>query len=103
MTHSDYSNQSENINFISKYPDVFSGSPIKEKENILKYLTSFKPRYATSAFVFDEIERKTIENLYNGGFEDDGYYWEMTDIYHFAKYDMPLSDEFVLKVMKKYG
>lgn len=94
------SNNFKKLKYINKCNNVFCGEEIDDKEEILFYLKSFKPRYATSAFVYDEIKHKTIEGIYDVGYDDGTYYWDGKDIYHLENYNMPLNSEFIKYVLK---
>lgn len=94
-------NNDEKLKYINDSENVFCGEEIEEKKVILNYLKSFKPGYATSAFVYDEIKRKTLEGVYDVGYDDGIYYWDGKDIYHFENYNMPLNNTFIKYVLGK--
>ena len=80
---------------------TFTGRPIKEKVIILKYLRGFKPSWVTSGVVVDRVINQPIKKHYNVGYEYDGFTWNQEHIYHFEKYDMPLKEEFVSKIVEE--
>ena len=101
MTHLEHSDHKEKIKYINESDNVFYGDEVKGKEVILDYLNSFKPSYATSAFVYDEIKRKNLEGVYDVGYSDGVYYWDAKDIYHFKHYNMPLNITFIKYVLER--
>lgn len=86
-----------------EYPSVFdliSDEEIKDKDIILDYLKKGRVTAAAPAIVHDIVsgERINIELL----MMDDGKYaWRSDVIYYFEKYNMCLSDDFVLHVYRK--
>lgn len=79
---------------IYKEHNIYVGTPLDIKKNILGYLTSFKSKQVTSARVIDKVTG-VVRNIVNNSYSDGEYQYSGADIFHFEKYNMPLSDEFV--------
>lgn len=80
---------------IYKDHNVFVGTLIVNKESILIYLTSFKPKWVTSARIIDKGTGMAVMDIVNNSFSVGEYEWSASDIYHFEKYNMPLFAEFI--------
>lgn len=80
---------------IYKDHNVFVGTLIVNKESILIYLTSFKPKWVTSARIIDKGTGMAVMDIVNNPFSVGEYEWSASDIYHFEKYNMPLFAEFI--------
>lgn len=80
---------------IYKKHNIYVGTPLDIKDDILGYLTSFKPKWVTSARIIDKVTGEAVKNIVNNSFSDGEYEWTASDIYHFEKYNMPLSAEFI--------
>ncbi len=90
------------IKYIRKKEDVFNGIEENADKNIiLDFLTSFFPNFATTACVYDNVTKTDVKERIDNGYFDGEYYWDETDIYHFEKYNMPLSDDFIKYVLSK--
>ncbi len=80
---------------IYKEHNIYVGTPLDIKDDILVFLTSFKPKWVTSARVIDKVTGEVVRSIVNNSYSDGEYEWSGADIYHFEKYNMPLSDEFI--------
>ena len=72
---------------------------------IIRFFKSKKPTRYTSVFVYDEIEKKEIDTEdfnYNVCYIYGGFRWHAKDVYHFIKYNMPLTQEFIDYVLEQY-
>lgn len=80
--------------------DYISEKSIKRKKEVLKYLRSGKDDGIRCSTLFDYITQTLLTpsvKLYTDG----EFYWDDEEIYHFEKYNMPLNEEFIKKVLKK--
>lgn len=77
-------------------------SPIYGKGRILEYLRSFPATYAAAMSLKDEITGQTLDSGVSG-YEDEegGWFWDDRMIYHFEKYNMKLSEEFIDYVLSR--
>lgn len=80
---------------IYKKHNIYVGAPLDIKDDILVYLTSFKPKWFTSARIIDKVSGEAVMDIVNNSFSDGEYKWSASDIYHFKKYNMPLCAEFI--------
>lgn len=80
---------------IYKKHNIYVGTSLDIKDDILGYLTSFKSKWITSARIIDKVTGVVVRNIVNNSYSDGEYQCSGADIYHFEKYNMPLSDEFV--------
>ena len=81
---------------IYKKHNIYVGTPLDIKDDILVYLTSFKPKWITSARIIDKvIGEAAVMDIFNNSFSDGEYKWSDSNIYHFKKYNMPLCAEFI--------
>lgn len=80
---------------IYKKHNIYVGTPLDIKDDIFGYLTSFKPKRFTSARIIDKVTGKAVMDIVNNSFSDGEYKWSASDIYHFKKYNIPLSAEFI--------
>lgn len=87
---------------IYKEHNIYVGTPLDIKKDILVYLTSFKPKWVTSARVIDKVTGVVVRNIVNNSYSDGEYQCSGADIYHFEKYNMPLSDKFVNYFIEYY-
>lgn len=74
--------------------------PIYGKGRILEYLKGFPVDCAAAMSLCDEVTGKTL-GAGVCGYEDKngGWYWDDRMIYHFEKYNMKLSEEFINYVL----
>ena len=79
---------------IYKKHNIYVGTPLDIKDDILVYLTSFKPMRFTSARIIDKVTGEAVMDIVNNSFSDGGYKWSDSNIYHFKKYNITLSAEF---------
>ena len=80
---------------IYKKHNFYVGTPLDIKDDILVYLTYFKPKWITFARIIDKVSGEAVINIVNNSFSDGEYEWSASDIYHFKKYNIPLSAEFI--------
>lgn len=80
---------------IYKKHNIYVGAPLDIKDDILVYLTSFKPKWITSARIIDKVSGEAAMDIVNNFFSDGEYEWRDSNIYHFKKYNIPLSAEFI--------
>lgn len=80
---------------IYKKHNIYVGTPLDIKDDILGYLTSFKPKRITSARIIDKVSGEVVIDIVNNSFSDGEYEWSDSNIYHFKKYNIPLSAEFI--------
>lgn len=78
-----------------KKHNIYVGSPLDIKDDILVYLTSFKPKCITSARIIDKVTGEAVMDIVNNSFSDGEYKWSDSNIYHFKNYNIPLSAEFI--------
>lgn len=78
-----------------KTHNIYVVTPLDIKDDILGYLTFFKPKWVTSARIIDKVTGEAFMNIVNNSFSDGEYEWSASDIYHFKKYNMPLCTEFI--------
>lgn len=73
-----------------------SSSPVYGKQRIEYYLHKFEPSYAAAMSLKDEITGMTLDTGVSG-YEDPvgGWFWDDRMIYHFEKYNMRLSQDFI--------
>lgn len=80
---------------IYKKHNIYVGTPLDIKDDILVCLTSFKPKRITSARIIDKVFGEAVMDIVNNSFSDGEYEWSASDFYHFKKYNMPLCAEFI--------
>ena len=80
---------------IYKKHNIYVGSPLDIKDDILGYLTSFKSMLITSARIIDKVSGEAVMDIVNNSFSDGEYEWSDSNIYHFKKYNIPFSAEFI--------
>ena len=81
---------------IYKKYNIYVGTPLDIKDDILVYLTSFKPKRFTSARIIDKVTGEAaVMDIVNNSLTDGEYKWSDSNIYHLKKYNMPLSAEFI--------
>ncbi len=90
----------DDVKFIRRNENIYSGAEVEGKEKIMKYLTSFYPKVATMARVMDHVKNEEVKEACDLGYYDGVFFWDETDIYHFREYNMPLTEEF-LEFIKK--
>lgn len=78
-----------------KEHNIYVGTSLDIKDDILGYLTFFKPKWITSARIIDKVTGEAVKNIVNNSFSDGEYEWSASGIYHFKKYNMPLCAEFI--------
>ena len=55
---------------IYKKHNIYVGTPLDIKDDILGYLTSFKPKWITSARIIDKVTGKAVMDIVNNSFSD---------------------------------
>lgn len=66
-----------------KINNIYVSTPLDIKDDILGYLTFFKPKWVTSARVIDKVTGEAVKNIVNNSFSDGEYERSASDIYHF--------------------
>lgn len=98
----------ENLKFLphKKYRNICSGMVIgeikKDKSKIMEYLNSFGPVLFTTAKVYDEVKKETVNKICDNVFFDGEYEWTATEKYMFEKYNIELDSSFIKKVIGLY-
>ena len=94
------------IKIIRLYENEYQGNTKSPYFDILDaFFKSKKPTGATSMRVLDEVTKQIVNSddyYYNMGYIYDGFGWHKKDLYHFYKYNMPLSQEFIDYVLDQY-
>ena len=85
---------------LDEFKSFTSSTPITGKEKILSYMKSFLPSAYTSEPVSDRITGKIVADADNQK-TDGEFVWYVSWIYHFEKYNIKLSDEFVQYVLTR--
>ena len=67
---------------IYKKHNIYVGTPLDIKDDILGYLTFFKPKWITSARIIDKVTGGAVKNIINNSFSDGEYEWSDSNIYH---------------------
>lgn len=67
---------------IYKKHNIYVGTSLDIKDDILGYLTFFKPKWVTSARVVDKVTGEAVKNIVNNSFSDGEYEWSASDFYH---------------------
>lgn len=70
---------------IYKKHNIYVCTPLDIKDDILGYLTSFKPKWITSARIIDKVTGEAVKNIVNNSFSDGEYEWSASDFYLFKK------------------
>jgi len=97
-THLSISNQRESI---KAYADCYKGKLSTHKEIIVKYFASIKPHLFTTVRVKDMVTGTDVKEFCNSRYFDGNFSWDEADVYHFVKYNMPLSENFIEYVISK--
>ena len=56
-----------------KEHNIYVGTSLDIKDDILGYLTFFKPMWITSARVIDKVTGEAVKNIVNNSFSDGEY------------------------------
>ena len=64
---------------IYKKHNIYVCTPLDIKDDILGYLTSFKPKWVTSAWVIDKVTGEAVKNIVNNSFSNGEYEWSASD------------------------
>ncbi len=71
------------LKLIYKKHNIYVGTPLDIKDDILVYLTSFKPKWITSARIIDKVSGEdSVMDIVNNSFSDGEYKWSYSNIYH---------------------
>lgn len=82
-----------------KFKELISKTEITDKNTLLDYMRKTPETAFTSQPVYDKMTGDKVSDADN--MHDDGeYYWFEEDIYHFEKYNIKLSDEFIDHVLR---
>lgn len=82
-----------------KIEELISDEEIPQKRKVLEYLKSFDPDCAAGMLIQDEVIGKAV-NACVEGYEDGQYFWDSRYIYHFEKYNLKLSEDFIKHVLR---
>ncbi len=82
----------------SELKNCFSAEPISYKDKILSYMKSAPVVAATTALVTDYLTKEQFYKA-NNAHSDGAYQWYEDEIYHFEKYNLKLSDDFIQHVL----
>lgn len=58
---------------IYKKHNIYVGTPLDIKDDIFGYLTSFKPKWITSARIIDKVTGEAVMDIVNNSFSDGKY------------------------------
>lgn len=64
---------------IYKKHNIYVGTSLDIKDDIFGYLTSFKPKWITSARIIDKVTGEAVKNIVNNSFSDGEYEWSVSD------------------------
>ena len=64
---------------IYKKHNIYVGTPLDIKDDIFGYLTSFKPKWITSARIIDKVTGEAVKNIVYNSFSDGEYEWSASD------------------------
>ena len=67
------------LKWIYKKHNIYVGTSLDIKDDILVYLTSFKSKWVTSAQIIDKVTGETVKNIVNNSFSDGEYEWSASD------------------------
>ena len=84
----------------SEFKQIMSDTPLPEKKVILAYMRSIPHNMFTSEPVRDKLSDEVVFEV-NNGRNDGKYTWYESDIYHFEKYNIKISDDFINYVLSK--
>ena len=62
-----------------KKHNIYVGTPLDIKDDLLVYLTFFKPKWITSARIIDKVTGENVKNIVNNSFSDGEYEWSASD------------------------
>lgn len=83
-----------NNNNLPRIFDNISDVPIENKNMVLRYLKSHKPKAASPQIVYDVISGEVISEQLTC--TDDGKYaWRSDVVYYFEKYNLLLPNDFI--------
>ena len=68
---------------IYKKHNIYVGTPLDIKDDILGHLTFFKAKWITSAQIIDKVTGEAVKNIVNNSFSDGEYEWCASDFYLF--------------------
>ena len=91
-----------NVSWVVKKKERFLDKHYRaeEKQAILRYLRQFQPCWFTTAPVLDPFTGEQVGET-NLGYSDGEYTWYESQIYSLEKYDLALTDEFLMCIRKK--
>lgn len=64
---------------IYKKHNIYVGTSLDIKEDILVYLTFIKSKWITSARIIDKVAGEAVKNIVNNSFSDGEYEWSASD------------------------
>lgn len=62
-----------------KKHNIYVGISLDIKDDILGYLTSFKPKWITSARIIEKVTGEAVMDIVNNSFSDGEYEWSASD------------------------
>lgn len=66
-----------------KKHNIYVSTPLDIKDDIFGYLTSFKPKWITSARIIDKVSGEdAVMDIVNNSFSDGEYKWSDYNFYH---------------------
>lgn len=78
--------------------DHLSTNAIEGKAKVLRYLKDGLNDGVRCSGIFDYVKgESTMDTIHL--FTDGEYYWDSEEIYHFEKYNIPLDEQFLKKVL----
>ena len=64
---------------IYKKHNIYICTPLDIQDDILVYLTSFKPKWITSARIIEKVTGEAVKNIVYNSFSDGEYEWSASD------------------------
>lgn len=64
---------------IYKKHNIYVCTPLDIKDDILGYLTSFKPKWITSARIIEKVTGEAVMDIVNNSFSNGEYEWSASD------------------------
>lgn len=71
------------LKWLYKKHNIYVSTSLDIKDDILGYLTSFKPKWITSAQIIDKVTGEAVKNIVYNSFSDGEYEWSASDFYLF--------------------
>lgn len=64
---------------IYKKHNIYFCTPLDIKDDIIGYLTSFKPKWITSARIIEKVTGEAVMDIVNNSFSNGEYEWRASD------------------------